>query len=75
MEIQKWKISVSSFADDVTKKKKLSLPWYYWEASSGHQMPSPAIQIEIIDIHFPQLFYLLELEKHSVTLNYTIYVP
>lgn len=26
-------------------------------------MPSPAIQIEIIDIYFPQLFNLLELEK------------
>lgn len=39
------------------------MPWHYWEASSGHQMPSPAIQIEIIDIYFPQLFNLLELEK------------
>lgn len=74
MEIQKLKISVSSFTDDMTKKN-LSLPWYYWETSSGHQMPLLAIQIEIIDIYFPQLFNLLEVEKHSVTLNYTIYVP
>ena len=55
--------------------KKLCLPWYYWETSSGHQMPSPAIQIEIINIYFPQVFNLLEVEKHSVTLNYTIHIP
>ena len=38
-------------------------------------MPSPAIQIEIINIYFPQVFNLLEVEKHSVTLNYTIHIP